>query len=307
MNLTLNNRHHLKLEVVIEEQDQSNGVFIIVGGSGKIDLNGNHRMFKMNIYRDVSDELNKLGYTSIRYSKRGTGQSEGSHNETGLIDLIEDLEDIVNYAKDKYPTHKIYLLGHSEGAMIITLFCKTNTVDGIVLISGAGIGLKDALQLQNTYLAKEIKHLSGLKGKLLRLLVSKKKIDKQQQKIFNKVEQSNKNVIRVQLVPIAAKWMREHFQYISEDYLDILKQTTIPTLVLQGDKDAHTSTSFTDSIKQLEKENISVVVLENIDHILRDYDGELSILNIKKQYKKEVKQSISMKAKDALKDWVESV
>jgi len=100
---------------------------------------------------ELPKELNNLGYTSVRYSKRGTGASKGNHNRTGLNDLINDLDELVSYVKEHYPEQKLYLIGHSEGAMIATLYTKEHSVDGIILISGAGIGLKEALQIQNRY------------------------------------------------------------------------------------------------------------------------------------------------------------
>ena len=298
------NKSNLSLEVVTNVADHAKGVFVIIGGSGNIDKDGNNKMFKMNIYRDISEQLKDLGFTSVRYSKRGTGLSEGKHNETGLSDLLSDLHEIVEHTRSLYENQKIFLLGHSEGAMIATHYANTHKVDGMVLISGAGIGLKDALKIQNAYLAKEIETLKGLKGKLLRLLVSEKKISKQQSKIFEKVENTNKDVIRVQLVPIAAKWMREHFEYESEDYVEMLSKTETPTLVIQGNKDAHTSLDFVTKIGETNNPNIKIDILENVDHILRDFSGNLTILDIKRQYKQEVKKPISDSFTRSLKEWV---
>lgn len=304
MDIQMKNKENISLELTIEEVKNSHGVFVIIGGSGKIDKNGNHRLFKMNIYQDISKILNSLGYSTIRYSKRGTGSSEGNHNVTGLSDLLSDLQEIVEYTKENYVNEKLYLLGHSEGAMLATLYTKENYVDGMVLVSGAGIALKEAMQIQNKYLSDEIKYLKGLKGKLLRLLINEKKIHKQQLKIFNKVENTTKDMIRVQLVPVPAKWMREHFKLKSKDYIELLSKTKIPTLVIQGDKDAHTSLEYINNIEKLQNDSITVNILNNIDHILRDYTGDLSILNIKKQYKKEIKKAISNSFELALKDWV---
>ena len=298
------NSNNMKLELIEEKAIAPKGVFLILGGSGKIDKDGNHRLFKMNIYSDISRLLNNLKYTTFRYSKRGTGKSEGKHNYTGLQDLLSDIHDVVTHIIEKYPELPIYLIGHSEGAMLATLYSSNHQVDGMILISGAGIGLKDAMQIQNTYLAQEVQSLKGFKGRLLRLLVNEQKMIKQQNKIFVRVSETNKDVIRVQLVPIAAKWMREHFEFESCDYTEILKNTLTPTLVLQGNKDAHTNLDFVKNISNLENPVIYTAVLSNVDHILREYSGDISILNIKKQYKKEVKESISDSVRLAIESWV---
>ena len=193
---------YIKSEVTLEAklstpQNKTSKIFIIVSGSGNGDMDGNIKQLKPNMYQLLSDELTELGYATLRYNKRGIGKSEGNFHETGLQDFLVDLEACVNHAKHELKYNEIYLLGHSEGCIINTLYSKNHEIDGMILLSGAGISLKTAVLEQNGSVISEIKGLKGFKGKLLRVLVKEKSLRKKQSKLFNKFTTTNKDMMRV--------------------------------------------------------------------------------------------------------------
>lgn len=283
---------------------ETSKIFIIVSGSGNGDMDGNIRQIKPNMYKLLSEELNDLGYATLRYNKRGIGESGGNFHTTGLSDLLIDLDACVKHAKEVLQYKEVYLLGHSEGSIINTLYSKDHDIDGMILLSGAGVSLMTAVLEQNYSIIKEIKIEKGIKGKLLRLLVKEKSLLKKQKKLFDKFINSDRDMIRVQFIKMPAKWFREHFTYSDEDMLDILKDTKIPTLAITGSLDVQTNPRDLNKVEALHNELITINNTLNMDHLLRKFNGKKTILNLKKQYKGDTKKPLSDDLMILIKEWL---
>lgn len=278
-------------------------LFIIISGSGNGDMDGNLKRIKPNMYQLLSDELIKSGFATLRYNKRGIGASEGNFHETGLQDFLVDLDACVTYARNTLQYKEIYLLGHSEGCMIATLYSKDHDIEGMILLSGAGIALKSAILEQTQSIIEEISVLKGFKGKLLRLLVKEKSLVKKQTKLFKKFTDSDKDMVRVQFFKMPAKWFREHFAYNDEDFLTILRDTKIPVLAITGSKDVQANPIDLDNLETLQNSFIETNKAIEMDHLLRTFTGTKTILNLKKQYKKDVKKPLSEELLGAIAMW----
>jgi pimeloyl-ACP methyl ester carboxylesterase len=284
--------------------NETSKIFIIVSGSGHGDMDGNVKQIKPNMYKLLSDELNNLGYATLRYNKRGIGESEGNFHTTGLSDFLTDLDACVKHAKDILKYKEVYLLGHSEGSIINTLYSKDHDIDGMILLSGAGVSLMTAVLEQNYSIIEEIKVEKGFKGKLLRLLVKEEKLIKKQMKLFNRFIETDKDMMRVQFLKMPAKWFREHFQYKDQDMLDILQDTKVPTLAITGSLDVQANPKDLDNVQALNNECITTNNTLMMDHLLRDFAGKKTILNLKKQYKGDTKKPLSNDLMNLIKEWL---
>jgi pimeloyl-ACP methyl ester carboxylesterase len=289
------------------QNKQSYDAFLIIPGSGKVDYKGNAKGIEANIYEQLSTLLNNLGFATLRYDKRGVGKSEGSFLEVGLQELLNDIHILTEELKAKPNVRRVFLLGHSEGCILSTIYVMNHDVDGMIQLGGAGISLKTALIGQNLVILDEIKTMKGVKGFLLKKLVTKEKLMKNQNKIFKKIENSTKPVIRIQVIKMNAKWMREHFQYNDQMILETLKTTKIKTLCITGDKDVQADARDLLSVKGLKNPMVITKVIPNMDHILRYYDGNKSILNIKKQYKKEVNLPLHNELVEVIKEYCNTI
>lgn len=130
----------------IQEEKKYPAILVIMG-TGKTDRDGNEKKFQTNFYKNLSDEFVKRGFVCIRYDKRGTFETEGDYNTSGLSDLVEDAVTVLRYIRNlRYVDEKrMILCGHSEGAMIATLALEQEKAAGMILLGGAGTSLKDAL------------------------------------------------------------------------------------------------------------------------------------------------------------------
>jgi dienelactone hydrolase len=128
-------------------------------GTGKLDRDGNQFGFKSNVYKNMSDMFVKMGYVCVRYDKRGTHESTGKFNSAGISDLVADSARVIEYAKSLpfVDEKKIIACGHSEGAMVATLLTKQTDLSRIILLGGACMCLKSAMEYQNNLVLEEFK------------------------------------------------------------------------------------------------------------------------------------------------------
>ena len=122
-------------------------VAVIIAGSGPTPRNGN-----VNSYLYLAQALEKAGIASLRYDKRGIGESRFTEPEkmadAVLGDFIGDAAAWADYLAGE-GFRRVILIGHSEGALIA--FCaaqQTPKVAAVISVAGAGYPLDEILQLQ---------------------------------------------------------------------------------------------------------------------------------------------------------------
>jgi len=291
-----------------ESSEEKYPAIVIINGSGGADRDGNMKKpaIESNLYKDLAHYLTQLGFISLRYDKRSVGESDGDPIKSGMMDLVKDVRGMVQFLKahPKVDPTKIILLGHSEGCILATIAQQEVHVGGMVLIAGAASSLKEPMIYQNLIILDEIQKLKGLKGMMLRLLLTEEKLRKQLDDLFQKMTMSEGDTIRYKLKKTPARWFREHFAYSSEEIVEILGECEYPILAITGDKDVQADYNDLNRINQLEKPNAKAVVIKNMDHMLKEYKGEKTVLNLMKQYKQEAKDPIHSQLKIELGNWL---
>ncbi len=87
-------------------------------------------------YEQTALSLNAVGYTVVAFDLRGHGKSSGKRNYINSFqDYLNDLGDVLKRTKAYYPALPIFLLGHSMGGGITTLFSieRQPDIKGIIL------------------------------------------------------------------------------------------------------------------------------------------------------------------------------
>ena len=287
-------------------QDQSSfPAIVLIGGTGGLDRDGNGIGFKSNVYKDLAEWLSTQGFVTLRYDKRGVGKSGGNRSSVGLTGLVDDVSAVVRYLKSHdHVSQDILLLGHSEGCIVATLAAERESVSGLILLSGAGVALKTSMQEQAYALLEEVKRTKGIKGKLLRLSLNEKSVIGKQQKLFERVTVTDQDTIRIQLMKFPAKWLREHLAHTDVSLRERLVQLNIPTLALTGDRDVQTDVEHLDELAALHAEHIEVQKIKDMDHMLKHFDGEMSILDVKKQYRSQLSEPLHPELQHQLHEWL---
>ena len=278
---------------------------LIIMGTGKTDRDGNQFGFKSNLYKDLSDIFVSLGCVTIRYDKRGTHQSTGDFSKAGLSDLVNDSASVIEYAKtlpyvDK---NRIIACGHSEGAMIATLLTKQENLDRIILLGGACMCLKAALEYQNSKVLSEFENTKGLLGWYIRKVVTKEKITKQINSLFEKAKNSKKDKFFFNGAFLPTKWLKEHGALTNEDFVKMIEEYNGKVLAITGKADLQADYTCLDKIAEFE--NVTTYTPDNASHMLKEVEGKNSVLTVKQQYKKAISKPIHQGIQDEIQDFLE--
>ncbi|MBR5228053.1 MAG: alpha/beta hydrolase [Clostridia bacterium] len=296
----------VKIGATIAYKDKSikRPLVLLIMGTGSLDRDGNGFGFKSNMYKELSDMFVEFGCVCVRYDKRGTHESTGDGKTSGLSELVNDAINVINYAKklEYVDEQKVIACGHSEGAMIATLITKTEKIQGIILLSGAGMGLKDAMLYQNGLIVKQAQSMKGFLGWYLRKALRKVNIEKQVSALYEIAEKSDKPRFFYRGAFLSTKYMKEHNALSKENYVDLLKAYNGKILALTGKNDIQADYTALEPISKLK--GATVYTPERLNHVLREISGEANLMNIKKEYKAAFKSPISAALKELIKNWL---
>ncbi|HZG73823.1 MAG TPA: alpha/beta fold hydrolase [Chondromyces sp.] len=304
-------------EVTIKSNPALNGTFavpkgrleripavLIIGGTGKIDRNGKvNKKLNLRLYRQLAEVLTGFGVATLRYDKRGVGASEGDYLVTGLWDLVEDAQAAVHFLK-KQPEvdpEKVIVLGHSEGSTIGTAVAARETLAGLILLSGAGERISDALKRQRDLAREDILKADGFLGAFLRLIGTQNKIEKQAQQYTEKVIGSTKEKMRIGLVPTNAKWIREHFAY---NVLEDLKQVTCPILAITGERDIQADPEALEHLPAIIEGDVEYYIVKNMGHSCKFQERTSTMFSVKRDMIKEANLPLHPELVELLRGWI---
>lgn len=120
-------------------------VVLIIAGSGPTDHNGNNPLLPApngNSYQQLAAALADNGIASLRYDKRGIGQSGGfkkSSSATSLDDYTDDAIAWIDHLQKNTTQFKnVAVVGHSEGALIGIMAAGRRSFNRLVSLSGPG-------------------------------------------------------------------------------------------------------------------------------------------------------------------------
>lgn len=269
---------------------------LLLAGSGQLDRDENSKKIRINALKGIADSLASSQIASMRYDKRGVGESEGSYWDTGFFDNVADAESALRYLKSR-PVAKgrpLFVLGHSEGALISTkLAAEHPELGGAVLIGGAARPGESVMRWQAVAVAKGMRGLNAFVIRLLHIEVAET-----QDKFLRKVKKSSKNWIREGLVrKMNAKWLREFMAY---DPTVDLPNVRIPVLALTGSKDIQVDPFDLKKMSELVGANLEYHEIENMTHMLRPEDGQPSV----SAYKEEITRPVDPRLLWFVEDWV---
>lgn len=232
-------------------------VALIIAGSGPTDRNGNNPMMKNNSLKMLAEELAKNGIASLRFDKRGIGESKKSAvAESSLVfeNYTEDVKSWINYLKQDKRFTQLTVIGHSEGSLIgMIASAKANK---FVSIAGAG---ESADKLIKTQIAsKSNKQLEDMTFPIIDSLKAGNKV--------NKVDPLLNSLFRASIQPYLISW----FKY---DPQTEIKKLTIPVLIIQGNNDLQVSVKDAENLSKA-KLNSELVIVDKMNHIMKIIDGD---------------------------------
>ncbi len=232
-------------------------VALIIAGSGPTDRNGNNPMMKNNSLKMLAEELAKNGIASLRYDKRGIGESKpagGSESSLVFENYIQDAKSWINYLKQDKRFSKVIIIGHSEGSLIgMTASAKA---DKFISIAGAG---EPADQIIKTQIAaKSMKPLEDMTFPIIDSLKNGFQV--------KKVDPMLNALFRPSIQPYLISW----FKYNPQKEISKL---TIPILILQGNNDLQIAVKDAENLSKANK-TAEMVIIDKMNHMMKIIDGD---------------------------------
>ena len=198
-------------------------VAIIIQGSGPTDRDGNSGIAgKNNSLKMISEALAKENIASVRFDKRGIGESADLvSKEEDLVfeDYIKDVVLWVEKVKADNRFDKVVIVGHSEGALIGGAAALKAQVDGYVSVAGAGENIYDVLSRQLKAQSEEVFEIC------LPIMEELKKGN-----LVDDVPEGLYSLFRPSVQPYMISW----FKY---EPREIISRIDVPILIIQGDTD----------------------------------------------------------------------
>ena len=192
-------------------------------------------------YDYVSKKLVEAGYNVLRYNLRGHGDNKGERGEiSSYQDFIFDADLMVELIREKYPHLKTFMLGHSMGGLITTLYGLTypNKLAGQVL-SGAANGKLPATK--------------GIKSSVLKLaakVIPKKHKDNPVTEDICRVPEVVEDYLNDDLVLKSASFnfYNEFLNKATSKVIKNLDQYNLPVLILHGKDDKIVPASISENL-----------------------------------------------------------
>jgi fermentation-respiration switch protein FrsA (DUF1100 family) len=217
---------------------------LLICGSGQHDRDESllgHKPFLV-----LSDYLTRKGIVVLRADKRGAGQSTGDPNTATTADFATDAEAGVAFlkARSEVDSHKIGLVGHSEGGIIGPMVAARNSdVAFVVMMAGSGVS-GDLIIVEQGRLIEEAAGASmekatqdANKQRELFALVEKEKDNAVLEKELRE-HLASRGVpdaqIAMQIRMVTSPWMRYFLTY---DPATALGKLTCPVLAINGSLD----------------------------------------------------------------------
>ncbi|ERN51369.1 alpha/beta hydrolase [Alkalihalophilus marmarensis] len=289
---------------VPEKKEQSYPAVLIISGSGPLNRDGNGKRGQVfNLYNSLAAFFKENGFVTLRYDKRGVGASTGTYLEAGLWDLIDDAKAVLRFLKEQpeVDPHHVFVIGHSEGAMIAPALAKDEELAGVILLSGAAETMAEALAYQRGQAVRSLKEISGIKGKLLNVLKVPERAEKQGPKFDEKMIRSESATVRVQGMKMNAKWFQQHYQFNARK---VLEEVDCPILAVTGSKDVQVTPERVFEVERYAPGEVEAKIIPNMNHMLRDQTEDYSILQLKKAYKQAGSKPLSGKLLTTMKEWL---
>ena len=247
-------------------------VVLIIPGSGPTNRDGNSlHGLHTDTYKLLAEGLAARGVASVRIDKRGFFSSAAAipnANNVTIADYASDVHGWARSIREKTGAKCLWLLGHSEGALVAMVAARTQPQDicGLLLVAAPGRPtgelIKDQLRSNPAnapILDEAVRDVDTL--------AAGKRVD-----VANASPE-----IQAIFPPAVQGFLIDLFSY---DPPKVLAAYAGPVLIVQGERDIQVSVDDARLLKAANA-NAKLVLLPDINHVLKAVTGDDRMVNLK--------------------------
>lgn len=242
---------------------------LIVAGSGPTDRDGNSAALPgaNDSLKQLVQGLAKQGIASVRYDKRGIGQSVPTAGQTlreeDLVfgDFVNDAAEWIRQMQADPRFAGLGLVGHSEGALIALAVANSTSVEAVVTLAGPGENLAEVLQRQLRANPANPPELVAEVNRILAELRAGRRVA------------SIPPVLTALFRPSVQPFLISAFQY---DPARLIKTVKSPVLIVQGERDLQV---LPDDARRLSAAapQAKLVLIPGMNHLLKQVGDDLAL------------------------------
>lgn len=240
-------------------------VALIIAGSGPTDRDSNSPLLpgKNDSLKLLARALAARGIASVRYDKRGVGESRTAQRESDLTldTFVNDAERWVTRLREDPRFGPLSIVGHSEGALIGLLAAKVTAPAGFVSVAGPGENLADTLTRQLHANPNNPPALLQEADAAIAAL-----------RAGHPVAQVSP-VLAPLFRPSVQPFLISAFRY---DPARTLAGLRVPTLIVQGDRDLQVTLEDA-RLLQAAKPDARLLIVPGMNHVLKKVGDDLAL------------------------------
>jgi len=256
MKTFIKNRTKKKIVIIIEEKPNAKGLVFIMHGLG-----GNKDQLHIQAFADTFRENE---FTTVLFDAIHTfGESEGKYEDATITNYYEDLEDVINWAKNQsWYQEPFWLVGHSLGGISIALYAEKYP-DEVKALAPISTVISGELSIQSKRTSGELKEWERTGWR------------------ENKSESKPGLIKRL-------KWshMVDRLKY---DLLPMVGNLTMPVLIIVGENDDITPPEHQKILFNKLSGKKEIHVIKNAPHTFRDPEH---LAEIKEIFNKWIKNNL---------------
>ena len=264
---------------------------LLMNGSGPLDRDSNMPGQALHVADALAAALAERGVASLRYDKRGVGESDGVYLETSFDRETDDAASalVTLRAASGVDPDRVSIVGHSAGATIaIRLAARYEWVAGAVLLAAAiGTGA-EVMRVQSERIAASLRGLQRLGAK--RFL-------RGQERAREALLASVDDVVHLEDTELPALWFREYMAYDPGPDLSAIR---CPVLAITGRKDLQVEPADVARMGERVRGPFTGLTPDRLTHVLRKDSKPPSL----SRYRAQLRHPVDPELLATVADWV---
>ncbi|HZK77094.1 MAG TPA: alpha/beta hydrolase [Candidatus Kapabacteria bacterium] len=231
-------------------------VALIIAGSGPTDRDGNSMMLYSDCYKILAHRLAANNIASVRYDKRGVGESIAamtSESELRFDNYIDDVREWIDSLMRSKRFTQVIVIGHSEGSTIGMIAAQR--ADKFISIAGPGNRINVVLKDQLASIPEPRRDTAY--GIIDSLAAGH---------LVSYVPAKLGSLFRPSVQPYLISWLK----YTPQDEI---RKLHIPVLIIQGTNDIQVDTNEAKLLAAADP-RAKLVLINNMNHIFRIVAGD---------------------------------